>query len=98
MTATNRMWQTIGSRQAHWTLVVNLLIEVDNARGQVGLWALENDLLAGLPKLLPVQREVAQAWLEALRLYHDTYYPEKRLSRLFGRLAEQRKAKEELGW
>jgi hypothetical protein len=82
MTAFPSIWQTIGRGTAHPNEVLNLLIELDNRRGMLGLWDLENELRAGLPKLRPNSQAMATAWLEAVQEYRAAYYPEGNLIKL----------------
>lgn len=86
MNATDTVWRSLGRQKIHPGDVLNALIEIDNRRGQIGLWALENELREKLPRLRPVAQPLAQAWLGAIQLYRETYYPEDRLSKLFARL------------
>jgi hypothetical protein len=85
MTKTEIVWRSLGQGKAHPSDVLNTLIEIDNRRGLVGLWALEAELRQALPRLRPQAQALAQAWLEALCLYRASYYPEGRLSKLFNR-------------
>ena len=85
MTSTDTVWKTIGRGTVHPSEVLNTLIELDNSKGQIGLWALENELRCCLPKLRPNAQTLATAWLEALQQYRATYYPETNLSRMFSR-------------
>lgn len=82
------VWRSVGRGSAHPSEVLNALIELDNRKGQIGLWALENELRAKMPLLRPTARPLAQAWLEATVLYRTTYYPEGRLSKLFHRFVQ----------
>lgn len=86
MNATDTVWRSLGQQKIHPSSVLNTLIEIDNRRGQLGLWALENELREKLPRLRSAAQPLAQAWLEAVQLYRETYYPEDRLSKLFARL------------
>jgi len=79
------VWRSVGRGTVHPNEVLNALIELDNRRGQIGLWALENELRAKIPLLRSTAQPLAKAWLEATVLYRTTYYPEGRLSRLFHR-------------
>ncbi|GIW34643.1 hypothetical protein [Meiothermus sp.] len=88
MNINENVWRTIGRGTAHPSEVLNTLIELDNRKGQIGLWALENELREKMPLLRPVVQPLAQAWLEATILYRTTYYPEDRLSRLFHRFTQ----------
>ncbi|WP_245575072.1 hypothetical protein [Meiothermus rufus] len=88
MSLSEKVWRSIGQGRAHPSDVLNILIELDNRKGQVGLWALENELRSSLPRLRPQSRLLAAAWLEATVLYRTTYYPESQLSRLFSRLVK----------
>lgn len=83
MSCEERIWQSIGRGKAHPSEVLNVLTELDNRKGPVGLYALEQELRKKIPRLRPTARPLAQAWLEATVLYRETYYPESRLSRLF---------------
>ncbi|RIH83480.1 hypothetical protein [Calidithermus roseus] len=89
MTANETVWRSLGQGKAHPSDVLNTLIEIDNRRGLVGLWALETDLREALPRLRPQAQALAQAWLEALCLYRASYYPEGRLSKLFNRFLQK---------
>lgn len=86
MNISENVWRTIGRGTVHPSEVLNTLIELDNRKGQIGLWALENELRQKLPLLRPMARPLAQAWLEATIQYRTTYYPETRLTRLWNRL------------
>jgi hypothetical protein len=86
MNNNENIWKTIGRRTVHPTEVLNTLIELDNRKGQIGLWALENELRAKIPLLRPAAQPMARAWLEATIQYRTTYYPEARLTRLWNRL------------
>ncbi|GIW25552.1 hypothetical protein [Meiothermus sp.] len=88
MNFSENVWKTIGRGTAHPSEVLNTLIELDNRKGQIGLWALENELREKMLLLRPSARPLAQAWLEATILYRTTYYPEGRLSRLFHRFSQ----------
>lgn len=79
------VWKTIGRGTVHPSEVLNTLIELDNRRGQIGLWALENELRERLPRLRPNAQPLAKAWLEAVVQYRETYYPENNLLRLLRR-------------
>lgn len=57
------VWKSVGRGAAHPSEVLNTLIELDNRKGQIGLWALENELRAKMPLLRPAARPLAQAWL-----------------------------------
>jgi hypothetical protein len=85
MKASEIVWRSVGRGTVHPNEVLNALIELDNRRGQIGLWALENELRAKIPRLRSTAQPLAKAWLEAAILYRTTYYPEGRLSRLFTR-------------
>jgi hypothetical protein len=78
--------RSLGQGKVHPNLVLNTLIELDNQKGQAGLRRLEEELRASTRKLRPSAQPLAQAWLEALRLYRETYYPDDRLSKLFAQL------------
>jgi hypothetical protein len=67
--------------------VLNTLIELDNRRGQTGLWALENELRGQMPRLRPAAQVLAKAWLEAVVQYRATYYTETKLAKLFSQLS-----------
>ncbi|MCX7600763.1 MAG: hypothetical protein N2Z75_02355 [Meiothermus sp.] len=86
MNINENVWKTIGRGAVHPSEVLNTLIELDNRKGQIGLWALENELREKMPLLRPSARLLAQAWLEATVQYRTTYYPETRLTRLWNRL------------
>ncbi len=88
MGMSEKVWRSIGQGRAHPSDVLNVLIELDNRKGQVGLWALENELRSSLPRLGPQNRLLAAAWLEATILYRTTYYPEGRLTKLFNRFVQ----------
>jgi len=45
------VWRSVGRGTVHPNEVLNALIELDNRRGQIGLWALENELRAKIPRL-----------------------------------------------
>ncbi|RDI95980.1 hypothetical protein DV704_03400 [Meiothermus sp. QL-1] len=85
MSSAEKVWRSIGRGRAHPSEVLNTLIELDNRQGAVGLYALERELGRALPRLRPSARPLAQAWLEAVVLYRQTYYPEARLARLLCR-------------
>jgi hypothetical protein len=82
------VWKSVGRGAVHPSEVLNVLIELDNRKGQIGLWALENELRAKIPLLRPTAQPLAKAWLEATIQYRMTYYPEGRLSRLFNRFSQ----------
>ncbi|MDX2004385.1 MAG: hypothetical protein SFU83_03830 [Meiothermus sp.] len=86
MTSTDSVWKTIGRGTVHPSEVLNTLIELDNRRGQIGLWALENELRQSLHRLRPSAHNLAVAWLEATRQYRATYYPEGTLTKLWDRI------------
>lgn len=91
MNINENVWKTIGRGSVHPSEVLNTLIELDNRKGQIGLWALENELREKMPLLRPMAQPLAQAWLEATIQYRITYYPEGRLSRLFHRFAQPKR-------
>ncbi|WP_299431751.1 hypothetical protein [uncultured Meiothermus sp.] len=86
MNNNENVWKTIGRGTVHPSEVLNTLIELDNRKGQIGLWALENELRGKIPLLRPMAQPLARAWLEATIQYRTTYYPEARLTRLWNRL------------
>lgn len=86
MNAIDSVLRSLGQGKVHPNLVLNTLIELDNQKGRAGLRKLEEELRASTLKLRPSARPLAQAWLEALGLYRETYYPDDRLSQLFARL------------
>lgn len=86
MNITDTVWRSLGQKKIHPSEVLNTLIELDNRQGQIGLWALENELRQKLPRLRPGAQGLGQAWLEAIAFYRQTYYPQDRLSKLFARL------------
>ena len=86
MTITDTVWQTIGRGTVHPSEVLNTLIELDNRKGQIGLWSLENELRDKLPKLRPQAQPLAKAWLEATQQYRATYYAEGTLTKLWDRI------------
>lgn len=86
MNNNENIWKTIGRGTVHPSEVLNTLIELDNRKGQIGLWALENELREKMPLLRPMAQPLARAWLEATIQYRTTYYPEARLTRLWNRL------------
>ena len=88
MNNNENIWRTIGRRTVHPSEVLNILIELDNRKGQIGLWALENELREKMPLLRPAALPLAKAWLEATVLYRTTYYPEGRLSKLLHRFLQ----------
>lgn len=88
MNSNENIWRTIGRGTVHPSEVLNTLIELDNRKGQIGLWALENELRQKMPLLRPTAQPLAQAWLEATIQYRTTYYPEGRLTRLFNRFVQ----------
>lgn len=50
------VWRPVGRGSAHPSEALNALIELDNRKGQIGLWALENELRAKMPLLRPTAR------------------------------------------
>jgi len=96
MNATETVWKSLGKGKIHPTEVLNTLIEVDNRKGQIGLWALENELREQMPKLRPVAQTMAKAWLEAIAAYRVAYYPEGPLSKLFSRFGKTQAEQSEL--
>ncbi|WP_337868744.1 hypothetical protein [Meiothermus sp.] len=88
MNNNEKVWKTIGRGTVHPSEVLNTLIELDNRKGQIGLWALENELREKMPLLRPTAQPLAKAWLEATIQYRTTYYPEGRLSKLFHRFSQ----------
>lgn len=88
MNSNENIWKTIGRRSVHPSEVLNALIELDNRKGQIGLWALENELREKMPLLRPAAQLIAKAWLEATVHYRATYYPEARLTKLWNRLVK----------
>jgi hypothetical protein len=86
MNNNENVWKTIGRGTVHPSEVLNTLIELDNRKGQIGLWALENELRGKIPLLRPMAQPLARAWLEATIQYRTTYYPEARLTKLWNRL------------
>ncbi|MCS7057781.1 MAG: hypothetical protein NZ849_06920 [Meiothermus sp.] len=91
MSCEERIWQSIGRGKVRPSEVLNALTELDNRKGPVGLYALEQELRRKIPYLRPTAQPLAQAWLEATVLYRETYYPESRLSRLFQLLNPSRR-------
>lgn len=87
MNINENVWKTIGRGTVHPSEVLNTLIELDNRKGQVGLWALENELREQISRLRPASQTLAKAWLEATVQYRSTYYPETRLSKLWNHFA-----------
>lgn len=85
MTASEFVIKSLGQGKAHPADVLNTLIDLDNRRGQVGLWALENQLREQMPRLRPSAQALAQAWLEAVQLYRQTHYHQSTLAQLFAR-------------
>lgn len=89
MNINENVWKTIGRGTVHPSEVLNTLIELDNRKGQIGLWALENELREQMPRLRPAAQPLAKAWLEATAQYRNTYYPETRLSKLWNHFAKE---------
>jgi hypothetical protein len=96
MNATLNVWKSLGRNKAHPADVLNTLIEVDNHKGQIGLWALENQIRQQMPRLRPSAQCLAQAWLEAIAAYRATHYPEGPLSKLFSRFTRTQAEQTEL--
>lgn len=88
MNATQTVWKSLGRGKIHPTEVLNTLIEIDNRKGQIGLWSLENELREQMSRLRPVAQPLAQAWLEAISAYRATYYPEGPMAKLFARFSK----------
>lgn len=87
MTANPTVWRSLGRGKVLPSEVLNTLVELDNRRGLLGLWALEAELKEHLPRLRPRAQALANAWLEAISAYRATYYPQNALSRIFARIA-----------
>ncbi len=86
MIAIETVRRSLGKGKIRPGEALNALIDLDNRRGLVGLWALEAELESQFPKLRPRAQALAKAWLQAIAAYRLTYYPEGKLAKLFARL------------
>ena len=88
MKLANTIWKSIGSGKANPTDVFNLLVELDNRKGQLGLWALEKEIYSKREEVRTEVQPLLDSWVSAITVYRESYYPSSAVSRLFGRPAK----------